>query len=80
MVIDYRYNCTLHTPYFDESVSKSFQTLDLMGFSSQYYFASGIVAISSILAIVGATTLLRQKSYNAFSDPALGLLMMGILI
>jgi hypothetical protein len=74
------YKWTLHTPYFDESVSKSFQTLDLMGFSSQYYFASGIVAISSILAIVGATTLLRQKSYNAFSDPALGLLMMGILI
>ena len=74
------YKWTLHSPYFDESVSKSFQTLDLMGFSSQYYFTSGIVAISSILAIVGGTTLLRQKSYNAFSDPALGLLIIGIVI
>lgn len=71
---------TLHNPYVDESISFSFQTLDLMGFSSQYYFASGIVATSSIMAIVGTTTLLRQESYNAFSDPVLGILIIGILL
>jgi hypothetical protein len=71
---------TLHSPYCDESVSNAFQTLDLMGFSSQYYFASGIVAVSSISVIVGTTILLRQKSYNAFSDPALGVLVAGIII
>lgn len=71
---------TLHNQYVDESISFPFQTLDLMGFSSQYYFASGLVATSSIMAIVGTTILLRQESYNAFSDPALGILIIGMLL
>lgn len=70
----------INAPYYDESVHEKIQSIDLMSFSSQYYFFVSFLVGSMISTLLGATILLRTKQYNIFSDPLLPLMIGGIAL
>jgi hypothetical protein len=63
----------------DRSVAKHLWTIDLMSFSSQYYFATSVLAGSIIITLFGGTILMRTEEYNFLSDPALPILLVCVL-
>jgi len=62
------YRWMLHNPVVDESVSENFQIVDMMCFSSQYYFLAGMLCFGINLMIITIEAFLRL-SYNPFGDP-----------
>lgn len=70
----------INAPYYDESVNEKMQSIDLMSFSSQYYFFVSFLVGSMISTLLGATILLRTKQYNILSDPLLPLMIGGIAL
>lgn len=67
-VRDYRW--ILRNEFVDESVAQTMQTLDLMCFSSQYYFILTIFGLGNSLIQV-AIEMFLYTNYNPFGDPAL---------
>lgn len=71
--MQYRFNVREHrwilrNIILDESISEGMQTMDLMCFSSQFYFICGFVAFGIVLCIIGISILERQQ-FNPFGDP-----------
>eukprot|EP00975_Prorocentrum_lima_P047380 9906748-Prorocentrum_lima.AAC.1 len=66
------YRWILSCPVVDESISEPLQTLDLMCFSSQYYFLNALMAMGMMSFMFGITIFLRTETsvemYNPFSD------------
>ena len=75
---DYRWS--LNIPYYDESILEPLQSIDLMSFSSQYYFVAALLSGSITTTLFGGTILLRTKQYNFLSDPALPIIIAGVTI
>ena len=71
---------TLNISQFDESVLETLQSLDLMMFSSQYYFVSTLLSGSIITTIFGGTILLRTKEYSFLADPVLPMIIAMVLM
>jgi hypothetical protein len=69
---------TLNIPHFDESIAEPLQSIELMSFSSQYYFVTTLLSGSIITTLFGATILLRTKEYSFLADPALPLILITI--
>ena len=69
---------SLNIPHFDESIMEALQSIDLMSFSSQYYFVSALLSGSIITTLFGATILLRTKGYSFLADPALPFIIIVI--
>merc|ERR1711981_1172039 len=57
----------------DESISEGYQTVDLLCFSSQYYFIMTLLAFSVTQLTLCVTAILRL-GYNPFADPVVPLL------
>ena len=57
----------------DESIAESLQTLDLLCFSSQYYFILSLCGLGGLVSMFGITVFLRTQ-YNMFGDPAMPLI------
>ena len=53
--------------HLDESISEPLQSVDMMCFSSQYYFMAGIHSWGMLITMWGVTVILRND-YNLFSD------------
>jgi len=68
----------LRSTIFDESLGPSFQTLDVMCFSSQYYFLIAFIPYGYILIVYGVSILLRNY-FNPFNDPALFVVILFVL-
>ena len=68
----------LRNEIFDESLEHNFQTLDLLCFSSQFYYMMSFVAFGLVQIVMGVETILRQ-SYNPFTDPACVLLLIIVV-
>ena len=66
-----RWNLLAHV---DESVTRSLQNLDLLCFSSQYYFILSIIALGFGTNMFGITICLRRK-YNFLGDPVFPLIV-----
>eukprot|EP00979_Chaetoceros_neogracilis_P018295 scaffold10569_cov245-Chaetoceros_neogracile.AAC.2 len=75
---DHRWS--LNIPYYDESILEPLQSIDLMSFSSQYYFVTALLSGSITTTLFGGTILLRTKQYNFLSDPALPVIVAGVII
>jgi hypothetical protein len=71
---------SLNIPYYDESILDPLQTIDLMSFSSQYYFVAALLSGSITTTLFGATILLRSKHYSILSDPALPLIIAAVTV
>ena len=65
----------LRNEIYDESLAEEFQSLDLLCFSSQFYFVMSMVGFGLVQIVMGCETILRQ-SYNPFTDPAFLLLLL----
>ena len=76
-VRDYRW--ILRNEMLDESIDQEMQTLDLMCFSSQYYFILTITGYSSFLIQVAIEMFLR-RSFNPFGDPQLIYICIVVLL
>lgn len=63
----------------DESVTKSLQTIDLMCFSSQYYFILTMLTLGFGTNMIGVTICLR-RSYNLLSDPAFSIIVVIVVL
>jgi hypothetical protein len=59
----------------DESIAEGMQTLDLMCFSSQYYFLLALFALGMLNNMFAITIFLRSQ-YNVFGDPVMPMIMM----
>ena len=62
------YRWMLRNPVMDESISEEFQTVDLLCFSSQYYFLMGLLSFA-MCQITFAIEAFLRLSYNPFGDP-----------
>ena len=71
---------TLNCPHFDESILEPLQSIDLMSFSSQYYFVTALLSGSFITTLFGGTILLRTQKYSFLADPALPLIVLGVVM
>ncbi|CAE7578936.1 unnamed protein product, partial [Symbiodinium microadriaticum] len=69
----------LRSSLLDESISEGFQTLDMLCFSSQYYFIITLFAMGMLMIIFGMTIYV-QNSYNPFADPVACLLIVLMII
>lgn len=65
-------------PHEDESIGEGIRSLDLMCFSSQYYFIISFASVGTGLMVMAMQTLLRQADqaknagvYNPFADKML---------
>lgn len=67
----------LRNQIIDESLSPEFQCLDLMCFSSQFYYLMGMCSFGMMQTVMGIQTILRQD-YNPFTDPAFLLLFIVV--
>ena len=65
----------LNSSNVDESISKPYQSLDLMNFSSQYYFLITLVVSGMILNMIGFTILFRSGGYNVLGDPVMPIII-----
>ncbi|CAM9801782.1 unnamed protein product [Chrysoparadoxa australica] len=63
----------------DESISEAMQTLDLLCFSSQYYFMNALFGMASIFGMCGVSVFLRWE-YNMFGDPVVPLIMLMMFL
>jgi hypothetical protein len=59
----------MRNPVTDESLEEAMQTVDLLCFSSQYYFLVSSTAMGSVVICLALEGLLRQN-FNPFGDPA----------
>ncbi len=64
----------LYSTEFDEAISGSLQRVDLLCFSSQYYFVVTLGGFSIFLILMGWTIFFRAD-WNLFADPALPILL-----
>jgi len=71
------YRWMLRNPILDESISEGMQSIDLLCFSSQYYFMMTLLSYGMINITFAITIILRQ-GYNPFEDPVF-LPLMGIV-
>lgn len=69
----------MNSKILDESIAEGMQTLDLLCFSSQYYFALALTAFAVLLCLMGITVFLRAR-YDAFGDPAMPLIVCVICL
>lgn len=76
-VRDHRW--VLQNTILDESISEGMQTIDLMCFSSQFYFLCGFVSFGIIVIVVGISIIERQ-AYNPFGDPVLPVIFVLIIL
>merc|ERR1711871_1794974 len=60
----------------DESIAEPLQAIDMMCFSSQFYFMTTLLAWGNITSMFGISIILRF-TYNPFADVALPMLMVG---
>lgn len=58
----------LRNTILDESITEEKQTIDLMCFSSQFYYICGLNSFAMIVIVVGIT-ILERWSFNPFADP-----------
>mmetsp|Transcript_751 Transcript_751/g.1598 ORF Transcript_751/g.1598 Transcript_751/m.1598 type:complete len:1761 (+) Transcript_751:28-5310(+) len=65
----------LRSETLDESIAEGMQTLDLMCFSSQYYFLLSIFSLG-MLNMMFATTIFLRTDYAIFGDPVMPLIFM----
>lgn len=63
----------------DESISEEFQTVDLLCFSSQFYFLMGLLSFAMVLLTLAMESFLRL-GYNPLSDMAFIILLVVIFI
>lgn len=63
----------------DESVTRSLQSMDLLCFSSQYYFILSLVSIGFGTNMLGLTICLRKK-YNFLADPVFPLITGTVIL
>ena len=63
----------------DESISQGMQTLDLLCFSSQYYFIVALFSISMLTNMFAMTVLLRSE-FNFLGDPVTPIIMLSMII
>jgi hypothetical protein len=63
----------LHSRSYDRSISSKLWSLDLLGFSSQFFFVITYCSSGIILTMFSVTILLRTQGYNILSDPATAL-------
>jgi len=68
----------LNSQAFDESISESMQSIDLLSFSSQYYFILSLYAMGMLNCIFAVTIFLRVD-YNLFGDPVMPIIMLTSL-
>ena len=61
----------------DESIKPALQTLDMLCFSSQFYFLTALHALGMLLLMFGITIFLRNK-YNMFGDPVFPIIFLII--
>lgn len=59
----------------DESIAEPLQTMDLLCFSSQYYFMLTIFSLGMTFGMIGITMHLRWD-YNLFADPVAPLIFL----
>jgi hypothetical protein len=64
----------LRNNIFDESVTEEFQKMDLLCFSSQFYFLMGLMSFGFCLFTIAIEIIIRQN-YNILGDPVLLLLL-----
>lgn len=76
-VRDYRW--ILRNEFVDESVAQGMQTLDLMCFSSQYYFILTVFGLSNSIIQV-AIEMFLYTNYNPFGDPALVYIIIVMIV
>lgn len=69
----------LRSSLLDESISEGFQTLDMLCFSSQYYFIITLFAMGMIINMFGMTIYVNI-GYNPFADPVACLLIVLMII
>ena len=69
----------LHSTLLDESISEGFQTLDMLCFSSQYYFIMTLFTFGMMFIILAIEIYLRYN-YNPFADPIACLLIVLMII
>jgi hypothetical protein len=70
---------SLRNPNTDQTLSEYMQSVDLMCFSSQYYFVMALLAFALVVAILGIEGIMRLQ-YNPFGDPAFLLIFMLTII
>ena len=63
----------------DDSVSRSLQNMDLLCFSSQYYFILTLMSIGFGTNMLGLTICLRKK-YNFLADPVFPLIVAIVIV
>ena len=68
-----RVNAALARRYSTNSTC-SLQTVDLLCFSSQYYFINALYGLGNVVSLFGVTIFLRTQ-YNPFGDPVMPLLI-----
>ena len=56
------------------------QALDLIGFSSQYFFLMGLFCCSLSMNIFASMILLRSEDYHFLGDPAMPIISLATLI
>merc|ERR1712070_368016 len=71
------YRWIMDAQVVDESIAESMQTLDLLCFSSQYYFVNAFFSLGTIVSMLGITIFLRWN-YNPFGDQVFILLLLII--
>ncbi len=64
---------------FDESLSDQFQSIDLLCFSSQYYFILTLLTLGFGSNIFAITIFLRRK-YNFLADPVFPIIASGVVL
>ena len=60
----------------DESIAEPLQAIDMMCFSSQFYFMTTLLTWGNMTSMYGISIILRFE-YNPFADVALPMLMVG---
>lgn len=63
----------------DDSVTRSLQNMDLLCFSSQYYFILSLVSIGFGTSMLGLTICLRKK-YNFLADPVFPVIVAIVIL
>merc|ERR1711968_205604 len=69
----------MRTKIFDESIGQNAQTIDMLCFSSQYYFLVSQLGFGITLGVMAVEIFLRQK-FNIFRDPVTPVLFLLIII
>merc|ERR1711871_1823983 len=81
-VREYRWQMKCET--LDESIAEPLQTLDLLCFSSQYYFMCTFYAWGMLVSMFGITIMLRHDvdgiKYHMLGDPALYIILIVVYV